>query len=321
MYSYNLALCYRRLGDIPAALGHLDQAAMGTADPKRKLKLKQLRTALVTGEQSPNLKNDDRESANKINQMMESIGFEASVDEGPPTLRPQTEDGAGSVRSALSPVATAARKPARRSVSLCQALSAVKGPLAQTPTVTFDLANCAEDNDRPADAAQLLAHYLEITPSAADVDRVGLRIASLKALAALPGQKGAQVRSLYASASRSLEARRYDDALADFQKAAAAAPEFAPSEWRLALLYEAMGNVEQARRHFSLYRQLDSNPAGQQEADLHLDTLEAKRIMYDQEVDRASPNDLRAIWCHSCESNELRRVRGATTPTSPRCSP
>ncbi len=33
-------------------------------------------------------------------------------------------------------------------------------------------------------------------------------------------------------------------------------------------MYEAMGNVDQARRHFALYRKLESNPAGQLEADL-----------------------------------------------------
>jgi len=53
-------------------------------------------------------------------------------------------------------------------------------------------------------------------------------------------------------------------------------------------MHEAMGNVDQARRHFTLYRQLESNTAGQQEADLHLDTLEVKRAKYDEEVDRAS---------------------------------
>jgi tetratricopeptide (TPR) repeat protein len=97
-----------------------------------------------------------------------------------------------------------------------------------------------------------------------------------------------QVRGLYASASRFLEERKYDGALADFERAADAAPEFAPTAWRLALMYEAMGNVDRARKSFTLYRQLETNPAGQQEADLHLDTLDAKRGKYDEEIDHAT---------------------------------
>ena len=53
-------------------------------------------------------------------------------------------------------------------------------------------------------------------------------------------------------------------------------------------MYEAMGNVDQARKSFTLYRQLETNPAGQQEADLHLDTLDAKRGKYDEEIDHAT---------------------------------
>jgi tetratricopeptide (TPR) repeat protein len=47
--SYDLALCYQRTGDTDASLAYLDQAASATHDPKRRLKLQQLRTALVTG--------------------------------------------------------------------------------------------------------------------------------------------------------------------------------------------------------------------------------------------------------------------------------
>jgi tetratricopeptide (TPR) repeat protein len=283
-YSYNLALCYRRLGDLAAALGHLDQAVMGTADPKRKLQMKQLRTALVTGEQPPAkasakpaaLGNDDRDRINQANQLIEGIGFEAFLEEAQPALRQPGE------------AAPAVSKSVRRSVSLCQALGAFNGSLAQTPAITYNLANCAEDNDRPADASQLLSRYLETAPAANDADRVRLRIVKLNELAALPGSKGVQVRALYASSSRSLESRKYDAALADMQKSIEAAPDFAPSEWRLALMYEAMGNVDEAKRHFGLYRQLESNAASQQEADLHLETLEVKRTKYDEEVDKAS---------------------------------
>ena len=287
-FSYNLALCYRRLNDMPSALAHLDQAAMGTADPKRKLKIKQLRTALVTGEQVSAVKSDERDRVNKINQLIEEIGFEASVEEGQSSLQSKT-DAATPVayRGNVSPVAAGGRKNGR-TANLCEALAGSNGSVAQSSAIVFDLANCAEDNDRPAEAARLLTRYLEMVPGAADADRVRVRIARLGEMAALPGQKGVLVRSLSAAGSRALEARRYQVALENFQNAAAAAPEFAPAQWKLALMYEAMGNVEKARVHFGMYRQLESNPASQQEADLHLNTLEVKRTKYDEEVDAAS---------------------------------
>ena len=273
VFSYNLALCYKRLGDTAAALGHLDQAILGTSDPKRKLKIRQLRTAFVTGEQTSPLKSDDRDRIVKVNQMMETIGFDATVEEGPPALQQE--------RSSVSPAAAG-----RRDVSFCQGMNGLKGQ--SSPAITFNLANCAEHNDRSAEAAQLLGRYLEMAPGASDADRVRLRIEKLNALAGLPDQKGVDVRRLYASASRTLEVRKYDAALADFQKAADTAPEFAPTEWRLALMHESMGNVKVARKHFGLYRTLETDPAGQREADLHLETLEMKRTKYDEEVDRAN---------------------------------
>jgi tetratricopeptide (TPR) repeat protein len=274
IYSYNLALCYKRLGDVPAALGHLDQATMGTADPKRKLKLKQFRTALITGQDASNLKDDARDRINKLNQMIESIGFETSVEDGQTKLSVQPEDST--------------YKTSRRTVSVCQSISAVTGPLAKTPAIAFDLAKCAEDNDHPADAAKLLESYLKMAPAASDADRVRLRIQRLNSLAAMAGEKGATVRGIYASAARALEGRKYDVALSNFQKAVAVAPDYAQAEWTLALMHEAMGNVIEARKHFERYRQLESNPAGQQQADLHLETLDIKRSKYDEDVEAAS---------------------------------
>jgi len=271
IFSYNLALCYHRLGDTPTALGHLDQAVMGTGDPKRKLKIRQLRTALITQEIASTLKNDDRDRITKINQMMEAIGFDATVEESAPALENQ------SGRTGIS---------ARRSVSMCQALAGLKGQ--QSPAIAFNLANCAEDNERLADAAKLLNRYLQMAPAASDAERVRLRIAKLNAWAELPGAQGTNARRLYASASRSLEARKYDAALVDSQKAANEAPQFAPGQWRLALMHEAMGNLDRAKHHFGLYRGLEANPDGQREADLHLEMLEMKRTKYDEEVDRAS---------------------------------
>jgi tetratricopeptide (TPR) repeat protein len=122
VFSYDLALCKRRMGDTASALANLDQAAIATADPKRKLKIKQLRTAWVTGEQSPALKPDDRDRINKVNQLMESIGFETSVE----------DRETSPIRVAVSPVATHASKASRRTVGLCQALDGLKGTQTST---------------------------------------------------------------------------------------------------------------------------------------------------------------------------------------------
>ena len=283
--SYDLALCYQRTGDTAASLAYLDQAASSSADPKRRLKLQQLRTALVTGEQAITLKDADRSRIENVNGLVDSIGFEASLEEGPPSLQREGDKPGSAVVPASfnNSTPTGSSNSSRRSSSLCQAFKSLGTLPADSPTFTFDLANCAENNDRPAEASGLLTRYLQLSPKASDADRIRLRITDLNALAELPEQKGAQVRAIYALASRSLEERKYDRALMEFQKAAATDPSFAPTEWRLALLYEAMGNVALAKEHFNRFRELDPDPAAREAAGLHLETLEIKRDTYNQE--------------------------------------
>jgi tetratricopeptide (TPR) repeat protein len=270
----------------------------------------QMRAALVTSEQAPTLKDADRVRIDKVNQLIESVGFEASLEEGQPSLQVESESksqsgsqgqseakeqsekhgATGAVSSPSVKPPTRASGPAgaaRRNSSLCQALKDLGDDVHSSPSFTFDLANCAQDNDRPDQAASLLARYLELAPNAADADLVRLRIADLKALAALPEQKGTQVRSLYSSASRSLQERKYDLALSAFQKAATVDPAFAPTQWRLALLYEALGNADQARQYFTRFRELETNPAAGEEAGLHLETLDVKRETYEHEAGAA----------------------------------
>jgi tetratricopeptide (TPR) repeat protein len=284
--SYDLALCYQRTGDTAASLAYLDQSTSATRDPKLRLKLQQARAALVSNEQVISLKDPDRVRINAVNESIDTIGFEASLDEGPPSLQREPEKSGGVlVPAALNNgAAMSSARSSRRSGSLCQSLKSLGALPANSPTFTFDLANCAEDNDRPAEASQLLTRYLQMSPNAVDADRVRLRIADLNALAELPDQKGAQVRTIYALASRSLEERAYERALVEFQKAASTDPSFAPTEWRLALLNEAMGNVDRAKEHFNRFRELDADPAAREAAGLHLETLAIKRDTYDQEV-------------------------------------
>lgn len=286
--SYDLALCYQRTGDVAASLAYLDQAASACPDPKRRLKIQQLRSALVTGEQTIAWKDADRGRIDNVNSLVDSIGFEASLEEGPPSLQRETEKpGSPMVPAAINNATGSQGKTSRRSSSLCQALKSLGSIPANSPTFSFDLANCAEANDRPGEASAMLTRYLEMSPKATDSDRVRLRIADLNALAELPEQKGAQVRAIYSSASRSLEERKYDRALVEFQRAATTDPSFAPTQWRLALLYEAMGNVERAKEYFNRFRELDSDAAARDAAGLHLETIEIKRETYDKEVDAA----------------------------------
>jgi len=126
-----------------------------------------------------------------------------------------------------------------------------------------------------------------MAPKALDAEESRARIVELKELLSVPGRNGAEIRRLYASAYSALSERQYDRAFAAFTSAEALAPDFAPTSWKLALLYEATGNVDKARQNFLRYQQLTPDQSAKDEAALHLSTLDAKRAKYDEEVDAA----------------------------------
>jgi tetratricopeptide (TPR) repeat protein len=297
--AYNLALCYYQLGDRAQALEYVRKAKAGTADPKEKQKLLQLQTFFTTGENGLPVNEGDKDRINRVNSLSEGVGLEASLaDEGgaeesfsatdtPSSETPPAQPATQVVLKTDRPVNSHSDTRAAHRSSLCNALAELKGPLANSPSATFNLANCAESNARTAEAARLLEKYLEMSPNALDADDVRARIADLKMLLTLPGQKGVEVRKLYASGYGALAERKYDVALTAFNKAGDLAPEFALTKWKLGLFYEAMGNVEKARENFTSYQQLMPDPTAKSQADLHLSTLEAKRTKYDEEVDEA----------------------------------
>jgi tetratricopeptide (TPR) repeat protein len=297
--AYNLALCYHQLGDRNQALEYLRKAKTGTADPKQKQKLLQLQTFFTTGENGLSVNDRDRDRIIRVNNLADSVGLEASLaDEGGVEELPLDADSPSSETASVQPATQVVLKTDRpagphRDVhaghrsSLCNALLELKGTLATSPSATFDLANCAESNGRTAEAVRLLEKYLEMAPSALDGEEVRARIADLKSLLTLPGQNGVEVRRLYASAYGSLAERKYDHALKAFNQASDLAPEFALTRWKLALFYEAMGNVARAREDFTRYQQLKSDQVAKDQADLHRSTLEAKRTKYGEEVDEA----------------------------------
>ncbi|HEY1679548.1 MAG TPA: hypothetical protein VGG04_17665 [Candidatus Sulfotelmatobacter sp.] len=293
--SYDLALCYRHLGDAAMALGFLDEAILATVDPKRGAKLKQVRTIWTTGEPATTRKDLEKDHILYANQLMENIGFDASLADGTPELETEADDPdpgdakvSGTALTQSAPVTRShVNTKAHRTASVCQALEQVKNTGGNPPSLTFDLANCAESNGHLREASQLLKQYLEAAPKASDADRVRQRIADIDALLQLPDDKGPKVGSHYAAAARAMEERKYDRSLTEFQKAEAIAREFAPTQWRLGVMYESMGNVTKAREYFTLYQQLATDPDAQSDALDHLNSLDTKKEVYDDEVDAA----------------------------------
>jgi tetratricopeptide (TPR) repeat protein len=292
--SYNLPLCYYQLGDRPKALEYLAKAKPGTVDPKQKEKLQQLLTHVTTGENGFAMNDSEKDRIIRVNQLSDSIGLDASLedDSGPEESFFDGDAATADTVAAKLPktdrptVAHSDSKAGHRS-SLCNALGELRTTLVKSPSATFNLANCAESNGRTAEASALLEKYLEMAPKALDAEESRARIEELKALLSLPGRNGAEIRRLYASAYSALSERQYDRALTAFTAADALAPEFAPTKWKLALLYEATGNVNQARQNFLRYQQLTSDQGAKDEAALHLSTLDAKRAKYEEEVDAA----------------------------------
>jgi len=302
--SYDLALCYHQLGDRGQALEHLRKATTGTVDPKEKQKLLQLLTFFTTGETWLSANSSSKDRIIRVNQLSDSVGLEASLedkggiedsffeDDAPSSGISAPGTPAAQIPNPLpvkttTPASTHSSINAGRRSSLCDALAELRSPLANSPSTTFNLANCAETNQRTAEAVRLLERYLELVPNALDAEESRARIADLQLLLALPGQNGVEVRRLYGSAYGALAERKYDRAQAAFQKAEDLAPEFALTKWKLALLYEAKGDIERARGHFTRYQQLTSDPSARDEAALHLSTLDAKRTKYDEEIDAA----------------------------------
>jgi tetratricopeptide (TPR) repeat protein len=322
--AYNLALCYYQLGERNKAFEYLGKAKTGTADPKQKQKLSQLLTYFTTGENGLSVNDSDKDRIGRVNRLSESIGVDASLEDAAGDEEPSSEAGTPSAQPSSQvplktnvPASTHGNTTASHRSSLCDALGELKGTVASSPSATFNLANCAETNGRAAEAVRLLEKYLEMAPGALDGDEAHVRIADLKSVLSLPGQNGIEIRRLYASVYDSLAERKYDRALTDLNKAGDLAPEFALTKWKLALLYEAMGDIDRARENFTRYVQLTSEQSAKDEAALHLSTLDAKRSKYDEEVDAAGDivsdlfNRAMNLTFNGSENRSALRVRRA----------
>jgi tetratricopeptide (TPR) repeat protein len=294
--SQNLALCYFQLGERDKAVEYLDQAITSTPDPRQKQKLQGMLTSFSTGENGISVKPADKERVLAADQLVEKIGIEASLEDDLGEEAPEESFSAdGSTSPAVSPASlrteqssnTDTRTNLGHPSSLCSELNDLKTVLADSAAAIYDRANCAETNGRPKEAVLLLQKYLELSPNALDADEVRTRIADLQSLLAIPAPSGVEIRRLYASAYGYLGARRYHRALTAFNQAKDLAPDFALTHWNLALLQEAMGNVDAARAELNRYLALATDEDSKKQASLRLSTLDAKKEKYDEEVDEA----------------------------------
>jgi tetratricopeptide (TPR) repeat protein len=293
--SYDLALCYYQLGNHDKAVEFLDRAITATSDSKQKQKLSQLLTFFSTGESGTSVKDSNNDQISKIDLLIDSIALETSLQdergEDHEELFSDAETPSAPLVATVALKTSSAPGAAHASVgnktSLCSALDSAGNLLASSPSATFDRATCAEINGHLAEAVRLLQHYLELAPNALDTSQVRTRIANLQSLLALPDPSGTEIRRSYAAAYGYLAKRKYDHALAAFSKANELAPDFGLNQWKLALLYEAIGDIARAREAFARYQQLTSDQSAKDDASLHLTTLAVKKSKYDEEVDSA----------------------------------
>ena len=290
--SHDLALSHYQLGERGQAVEYLNKTIAGTPDPKQKQRLRELLTFFVTGEDGALLSSGDKDRIGGTNRLLESVGVDASLeDERGGEEDPLTGPSAPVVSEASlktgSPSSTSTHATAERKSSLCAALDQLKEAFANSPSAIYDRANCAQVNGRPAEALKLLQRYLEMSPGALDAGNVRTRIAELESQLALPAPYGPEVRRLHAAAYGFLAERQYDRALGAFNQANTLAPDFPLNHWKLGLLYEALGNIDQARENLARFQRLTSDQSAKDAATLHLSTLEAKKSKYDEQVGEA----------------------------------
>jgi tetratricopeptide (TPR) repeat protein len=181
----NLALTRYQQDKRDEALALLDQCVGTLQDEEPRRELRELYTALQTG---------DRLSvaAPAIKQQVARLNL-AILQERDRDTTSDDDDGD-------------ADKPPAAEVSLCAEMKALPAALVSHPAMLFNLGNCAESEGRLGDAARLLTEYIQTAPLAADQYEVQARLVVLKSLSALPDPKGALVRTLYASAARRRDA-------------------------------------------------------------------------------------------------------------------
>jgi tetratricopeptide (TPR) repeat protein len=266
--NYNMALCFSKLGDRSNAVARMD-ATLATLPEKDKnrAQLEEVRSAMMTGEVPPVLTAEAKQRVDAFNQL---------------TTRSRSISGPESAETPPNsvPLTSSAEVP-------CTQLKDLETSLPKSPSVLFNLAKCAEEEGRQEDALRYLNQYLATAPAAVDKEDVHLRLNTLTSLTTLSGDKGKEVRAHYAAATRFVDDRRYDHAIDELLKAEQIMPDYPLTKWRLALLYEAMGNVPKATDYYASYQSIDSSSEDAKEAAARVTALHKERADYDLDVQEA----------------------------------
>lgn len=262
----DLALTKYQRGNRDEALPLLDQCVGALRDKEPRRQLAELYTALETADRRTVVPPATRQQVTRLNDAILQEG-----DKDPQVDDEDDDDG----------------KPAAPAGGLCAQMLQLQTSLPRNPALLFNLAKCAESEGRLSDASRLLTEYAQAAPMAADADAVQARLAMMTSLLALPEQKGARVRTLYASAAKHIEARGYDRAIADYQLADEALPEFTESKRRIATLLQAQGQVDRARTYWQQVGAAESTEENRQQTQLIVDGLAAEKAQYEEFVGAA----------------------------------
>jgi tetratricopeptide (TPR) repeat protein len=257
----NLALTRYQQGNRDEALMLLDQCVGALRDKEPRRQLAELYTALDTGDRASVVAPGARLQVARLN--------DAILQDSDKDTQSDDDDADG---------------PPAPAMGLCAQMKQLQSGLPKNPALLFNLAKCAESDGRLDEATRLLTEYSLAAPMASDNDEVQARLAVLKSLAALPDPKGALVRSLYLSAGKSVEARGYDHAIADYQKADEAIPEFVESKRRLATLLAAQGQVDRARTYWQQVVLADTVDDSRRQSQLIVEGLDTARGQYEDLV-------------------------------------
>ena len=261
----NLALTKYQQGNRDDVLPLLDQCVGALRDNEPRRQLAELYTALATGDRTSVVAPAARPQIARLNDAILQDRDNDPVSDN---------DDEGDA-------------PAAPAATLCAQMKQLQTGLLKNPAMLWNLAKCAESEGRLADAIRLLAEYGQAAPTAADGDDVQAQLVVLKALVALPDPNGTLVRTLYASARKHIESRGYDLAIADYQKAAEAMPQFAESKRRVASLLEAQGLIDLARTNWQQAILADTVEERRGETQLIVDGLATEATQYNELVGAA----------------------------------
>ncbi len=306
--AYNLALTKYRRGDRSQAVIHLDGYATSLRSGALLDQADQMRSAMMMGLEQSSLAERDRPQVNAVNRQIALLaGKEVEEDEdaqAPPAVGP----------------------------GLCAQLKQLQQSQEGNPALVFNLAKCAEQEDRYDEAIALFKQYNQMAPQAVDGDDVQLKIGMLQSLQELPEPSGKAVRKLYAHAQQDVEDRRYDHAVASYREIDTLMPEMADPKRKLAELLEAQGRTEEARSYWQKAMATEKAEDRRQQAQLMLDSLDQRKqdCLSSIKAAREPLADLlqRVLWegdqvgrpfaIHQLQTaNENLRAAGGSCPLAP----